>query len=177
MGTKLKRIPDALLARLWKGKASWEKSLRAGDGRHFRVIYPGRAGSTVGPDFRDVLLLEEGVGLVRGDVEIHVNQRDGAALGQLNGDRRLESEALEVYREFPNLQENELTREMNEQLLDPLQRNTVEEAGRTRPNTTRSWVRLVRNARRQQGLLHLHYILASPGIASLKSAPDGIEGL
>ena len=446
MSSKLKQIPEALLARLWKGKASREKSLRAGDGRRFRVIYPGRTGTTAGPDFRDALLLEEGVGLVRGDVEIHVNQRDWAAhghgndpwyngvvlhavggmnspttklrsgnlvpvmsldplihdsgvmgpepglwelltvhgygppgnaiqagtllddagdkrfsgksetfrrfleeehpeqvlysammealgysqnreaflelsnrvpysrleeaalglrvpertsaiqalllsasgfvgsdarvagmsldrwrlfrvrpqnhpvqrissfaglmsrflpssvedssslpreagrgliegltsllldtpvqgkrvkrwgpleqglvvvgrgrardmavncvlpflhaLGQLNGDRHLESATLEVYREFPKLQENELTREMSEQLLNPLQRrDTAEEAESTRPNTDRSWARLVQNARRQQGLLHLQHLLASPGMASIKSAPDGVEGL
>ena len=41
-----------------------------------RVLYPGRASSAAGPDFRDALLEVEGVGLVQGDVEIHVRQRD-----------------------------------------------------------------------------------------------------
>ena len=76
MASRLKQIPESLLARLWKERASREKSLRAGDGRRFRVIYPGRVGATAGPDFRDAVLEEEGVGLVRGDVEVHVRQRD-----------------------------------------------------------------------------------------------------
>ena len=434
MGPKLKQIPESLLAKLWKEKASRERSLRAGDGRRFRVIYPGRTGTTAGPDFRDALLLEEGVGLVRGDVEIHVNQRDWAAhghgndpryngvvlhavagmdgpttklrsgnqvpvlsldpllrrpgvisyepdlwellkvhgygppgsvleagrllddagdkrfsgksgtflrflaeedpeqvlysammealgysqnreaflelssrvpytrleeavlglpgsgrmsaiqalllsasgfsqsdtrvggmsldrwhlfrvrpqnhpvqrissfavlmgrflpssaedssslppdvgkgliegltsllvdaarpgksrkswvpleqglivvgrgrardmavncvlpflhaLAQLRGNRRVEAAAFEVFQEFPKLQENELTREMSRQLFDPLSRKTLDDAGSIPPSNDRSWARFVRNARRQQGLLHLHHLLASPGIAS-----------
>ena len=46
-----------------------------------RVLYPGRAGTAAGPDFRDALLDVEGVGLVRGDVEIHLRQRDWDAHG------------------------------------------------------------------------------------------------
>ena len=77
MASSLKQIPECLLARLWKQRAAREESLRAGDGRRFRVIYPGRMGTTAGPDFRGAVLEEEGgVGLVRGDVEVHVRQRD-----------------------------------------------------------------------------------------------------
>ena len=78
---KFKQIPEFLLAKLWQERASRQRSLRTGDGRRFRVIYPGRVGNTAGPDFRDAVLLEEGSGLVRGDVEIHVNQRDWLAHG------------------------------------------------------------------------------------------------
>ena len=76
MGSRLRQIPESLLARLWRERASRETSPRSGDGRRLRVIYPGRVGSSAGPDFRDAVLEEEGVGLVRGDVEIHVKQRD-----------------------------------------------------------------------------------------------------
>lgn len=41
-----------------------------------RVLYPGRASSAAGPDFRNALVEVEGVGVVQGDVEIHVWQRD-----------------------------------------------------------------------------------------------------
>ena len=54
---------------------------RSADGRRFRVIYPGRKGGGAGPDFRDAVLEEEGVGLIRGDVELHVRQRDWNAHG------------------------------------------------------------------------------------------------
>ena len=72
MPSGLKQIPESLLARLWKERASREEALRAGDGRRFRVIYPGREGTSAGPDFRQVVLEEEGVGLVTGDIEVHV---------------------------------------------------------------------------------------------------------
>jgi hypothetical protein len=81
MAHRLKQIPESLLVRLWKEKASREVSFRAGDGRRFRVVYPGRAGTTAGPDFREAVLEEEGVGLVRGDVEVHVTQGDWDAHG------------------------------------------------------------------------------------------------
>ena len=76
MASRLKQIPESLLAKLWKERASREAAFRAGNGRLFRVIYPGRVGTSAGPDFRDAVLEEEGVGLVRGDVEVHVRQRD-----------------------------------------------------------------------------------------------------
>ena len=81
MASKLKQIPERLLAKLWKERATREESFRADDGRRFRVIYPGRIGTTAGPDFRDAVVEEEGVGLVRGDVEVHVRQRDWDAHG------------------------------------------------------------------------------------------------
>jgi len=40
------------------------------------VLYPGREASEAGPDFRDALLYQEGLGLVRGDVELHLRQED-----------------------------------------------------------------------------------------------------
>ena len=69
-------IPERLLARLWGKRATRQAWFRTGAGRRLRVIYPGRASAAAGPDFRDALLAVEGMGLVRGDVEIHVNQRD-----------------------------------------------------------------------------------------------------
>ena len=81
MASRLKQIPESLLARLWRERAARQGALRAGNGRRFRVIYPGRPGTTAGPDFRDAVLEEEGVGLIRGDVEVHVRQRDWQAHG------------------------------------------------------------------------------------------------
>ena len=49
---------------------------------------------------------------------------------------------LGLYRRFPKLQENELTREMAHQLLAP------------------AWRPEVKGACRQQGLLHLHQLLS-----------------
>ena len=69
-------IPERLLARLWRKRAARQEGFRTGSGARFRVIYPGHSGGGAGPDFRDALLDVEGVGLVRGDVEIHLRQRD-----------------------------------------------------------------------------------------------------
>ena len=59
----------------------------------------------------------------------------------LAGDDEGPGEFLDLYQRFGRLQENELTREMAAQLLDP------------------SWRGELNSARRQQGLLHLHSVI------------------
>ncbi len=75
------KIPEKLLARLWQQRAARQQEFRASGGRRVRVLYPGRAGTAAGPDFRDALLEVEGLGLVQGDVELHVRQQDWYAHG------------------------------------------------------------------------------------------------
>ena len=79
--SKFRQIPESLLAKLWAERAARSVVFKSADGRRFRVIYPGRKGGGAGPDFRDAVLEEEGVGLIRGDVELHVRQRDWNAHG------------------------------------------------------------------------------------------------
>ncbi len=74
-------IPERLLWKLWKRRAARQDEFRTGAGVRIRVLYPGCAGTAAGPDFRDALLEVEGLGLVRGDVEIHRRQRDWNAHG------------------------------------------------------------------------------------------------
>ena len=74
-------IPERLLWKLWKRRASRQAEFRSDSGSRIRVLYPGRPGTSAGPDFRDALLDVEGIGLVRGDVEIHRRQRDWDAHG------------------------------------------------------------------------------------------------
>ena len=57
---KEEKIPERLLAKFWKEWAVRQTTLR----------------TEAGPDFRDALLEVEGVGLVRGDVELHLRQQD-----------------------------------------------------------------------------------------------------
>ena len=71
-----KKIPERLLAKLWKERAARQTGLRTEAGQRVRVVYPGRVGTAAGPDFRDALLEVEGQGLVRGDVELHIRQSD-----------------------------------------------------------------------------------------------------
>ncbi len=72
-------ISERQLAMLWERRASRNRHLRTDKGARVRVLYPGRPGVTAGPDFRDAVLLVEGAGLVQGDVEVHLRQRDWVA--------------------------------------------------------------------------------------------------
>ena len=72
-------ISERQLAKLWERRASRNHQLRTDQGARVRVLYPGRPGVTAGPDFRDAVLLVEGAGLVQGDVEVHLRQRDWVA--------------------------------------------------------------------------------------------------
>ena len=74
-------IPEKALARLWQKRAARQREFRTSAGRRVRVLYPGRPGVAAGPDFRDALLEVEGLGLVQGDVELHLRQRDWYAHG------------------------------------------------------------------------------------------------
>ena len=69
-------IPEQLLASLWQKRAARQQRFKTNGGRQVRVLYPGRPSSSAGPDFRDAVLHLEGLGLVRGAVEIHRRQRD-----------------------------------------------------------------------------------------------------
>lgn len=77
----IRPITEKQLALLWERRAARSQALRTDQGARVRVLYPGRPGVTAGPDFRDAALLVEGVGLVQGDVEVHLRQRDWAAHG------------------------------------------------------------------------------------------------
>ena len=70
------QIPESLLARLWRDRATSQESFKTSEGRKIKVLYTGRRGSEAGPDFRDALLYGEDVGLVRGDVELHLRPKD-----------------------------------------------------------------------------------------------------
>ena len=75
------QLPERLLWKLWKRRAARQAEFRTLTGTRIRVLYPGRSGTSAGPDFRDALLDVEGLGVVRGDVELHVRQRDWRAHG------------------------------------------------------------------------------------------------
>ena len=74
-------LPEKALARLWQKRAARQREFRTAAGRRVRVLYAGRPGTAAGPDFRDALLEVEGLGLVQGDVELHLRQQDWYAHG------------------------------------------------------------------------------------------------
>jgi hypothetical protein len=86
-------ISEQALARLWQRGAARQQWFRTDQGVRVRVLYPGRPGKAAGPDFRNALLEFEGVGLVQGDVEIHLRQRDWDAHGH-SGDPNYNSVVL-----------------------------------------------------------------------------------
>jgi len=69
-------LPEQLLASLWQKRAARQQRFKTNGGRQVRVLYPGRPSSSAGPDFRDAVFHLEGLGMVRGAVEIHRRQRD-----------------------------------------------------------------------------------------------------
>ena len=69
-------LPEQLLASLWQKRAARQQRFKTNGGRQVRVLYPGRPSSSAGPDFRDAVFHLEGLGLVRGAVEIHRRQQD-----------------------------------------------------------------------------------------------------
>jgi hypothetical protein len=77
-------ITEKQLARLWERRAVRHHAFHTEAGARIRVLYPGRPGVTAGPDFRDALLMVEGQGLVQGDVEVHLRQRDWKSHGHHN---------------------------------------------------------------------------------------------
>ena len=77
-------ITEKQLARLWERRAARHHAFHTEAGARIRVLYPGRPGVTAGPDFRDALLMVEGQGLVQGDVEVHLRQRDWQSHGHHN---------------------------------------------------------------------------------------------
>ena len=92
------------------------------------------------------------------------------ALAQLKGDGQLAHLSLNLYHVLPRLQENELTRETGDVLFSDL---GIAEAGgppRRAVGAEGAWRKVVCSARRQQGLLHLHRLMASP-VTSAAASP------
>jgi hypothetical protein len=73
-GAPYPRPKESAVVRLWSNAHNLSEGLRAEDGSHFRVLYPGRPGGGAGPDFRDAVLQNESGETVRGDVEVHVEE-------------------------------------------------------------------------------------------------------
>ena len=94
-------MPERALWRLWQKRAARQQEFRTPQGRRVRVLFPGRRGVTAGPDFRAALLEIEGLGLVRGDVEIHRRADDWDAHGHTD-DPNYSGVALHAALDTPN---------------------------------------------------------------------------
>ena len=67
---------EQAVAGLWSNAHTLSEGLRTEDGQRFRVVYPGRPGGAVGPDFRDTVIATEAGEILTGDVEVHVKAPD-----------------------------------------------------------------------------------------------------
>ncbi|MFH1560950.1 MAG: DUF2851 family protein [Chloroflexota bacterium] len=69
-----RRPLESQVARWWR-EGTFRRVVTT-QGRALQVLYPGRPSPGVGPDFLDALLITEEGEFVRGDVEVHIRQRD-----------------------------------------------------------------------------------------------------
>ena len=72
---------ERALAQYWRDHGASLPPLECDDGSRLRVLYPGRASASAGPDFRDAVLQREGGEVVRGDVELHLRRSGWEAHG------------------------------------------------------------------------------------------------
>ena len=67
---------ESLLHGTWMRRAYEAQRLRTVDGARVQVVFPGRLNGAEGPDFLDASVHVEGMGLLYGDVEVHLQARD-----------------------------------------------------------------------------------------------------
>ena len=68
------RISEKRLSLIWQ-RLLGEK-LSTEEGKHLRLIYPGRVNGDNGPDFRDAVIAMNGSNLIKEDIEIHIKSSD-----------------------------------------------------------------------------------------------------
>jgi hypothetical protein len=89
------RVTEKVLVEVWHRQLLNKRAMTTTEGRRLRVIHPGRRNTDSGPDFLDATLAVEGVGLLQGDVEIHVRAEDWRAHGH-HRDRNYDGVILHV---------------------------------------------------------------------------------
>ncbi len=73
--------PEAILHAAWRNAGLERASVRGRDGHAYRVVYGGRPGGSLGPDFTDAVVERDDGVVFRGDIEIHVRESDWRAHG------------------------------------------------------------------------------------------------
>ena len=89
------KVSERMLTEIWRRQLVDQKNLLTSEGRKVQVISPGRRNNDRGPDFLDAAVAVEGVGMLRGDVELHVRARDWWAHGH-HRDRNYDGVVLHV---------------------------------------------------------------------------------
>lgn len=82
-----RRLPESILHAAWRRAGRSELVLKSGEGRSYRVLYPGKPAGGQGPDFVDAVIETEDGSRLCGDIEIHVRSSDWHSHGH-SGDPR-----------------------------------------------------------------------------------------
>ena len=80
-------IPEVILHRAWRNAGLERAEVRGRDGHTYRIMYGGKPGGSVGPDFTNAVIERDDGTVFRGDVEIHVRESDWRAHGHHNDAR------------------------------------------------------------------------------------------
>ena len=75
------KVTEKLLTHIWSRQLLKKDNLLTAEGKKLQVIYPGRPNNDSGPDFLDAVLVIDGVGMLQGDIELHVRARDWQSHG------------------------------------------------------------------------------------------------
>ena len=75
------RGPESILHMAWRNASLERASVKGRDGHIYSIIYGGRPGGSLGPDFTDAVIERDDGTVFRGDIEIHVRESDWNAHG------------------------------------------------------------------------------------------------
>ena len=79
--------PEAILHAAWRHAGLERAEVRGRDGHTYKIVYGGRPGGSLGPDFTDAVVERDDGVVFRGDIEIHVRESDWRAHGHHNDPR------------------------------------------------------------------------------------------
>ncbi|HIF72204.1 MAG TPA: DUF2851 family protein [Dehalococcoidia bacterium] len=65
----------------WRNTGLERAEIRGRDGHTYRIVYGGKPGGSLGPDFTDAVVERDDGMVFRGDIEIHVSKSDWRSHG------------------------------------------------------------------------------------------------
>ncbi|MBT3996585.1 MAG: DUF2851 family protein [Chloroflexi bacterium] len=87
--------PEAILHKAWRNAGLERAQVRGRDGHTYKIVYGGKPGGSLGPDFTDAVVERDDGVVFRGDIEIHVRESDWRAHGH-HADTRYNGVVLHV---------------------------------------------------------------------------------
>ena len=78
---------EAILHLAWRNAGLERAEIRGRDGHSYLIVYSGKPGGSLGPDFTDAVVKRDDGITYRGDIEIHVRESDWRSHGHHNDPR------------------------------------------------------------------------------------------